>query len=91
MKQSDKKSLLKWAEKLTDEELEKEYYNAVYDSLGSDTEEMYELGYDFRDIEEREKHEKFLVEKANFLGMLCEERGIKLWEEKEVENGTDKR
>ena len=80
MKQSDKNYLKKWAENLTDEELEKEYYNAVYNSLGSEAEEMYERGYDIRDIEEREKHEKFLGDKADILGMLCEERGIKLWE-----------
>ena len=51
------------------------------DSLGSETEEMYELGYDIRDIIEREKFEKWLGEKSNLLEQLCEERGIKLWEE----------
>lgn len=81
MKKSDKNALLKWAENLTNEELEKEYYDAVYDSLGSNTEEMYELGYDIVDILEREKHEKYLVEKANILGVLCDERGIELWNE----------
>lgn len=86
MKKAVKNSLLKWAETLTDEELEKEYYNSVFDSLGSETEKMYELGYDIADIEEREKHEKYLCEKCDLLGRLCEERGIKLWdsvEEKE--------
>lgn len=80
MKKSEKNALLKWAENLTDEELKDEYYDAVYNSLGSLTEDMYELGYDIRDIEEREKHEKFLSEKADILGSLCEKRGIKLWE-----------
>ena len=81
MKKSEKNALLKWAENLTDEDLEKEYYDAVYDSLGSQTEKMYELGYDIRDIEEREKHEKFLREKSDILASLCERRGIKLWED----------
>ena len=81
MKKSDKNALLKWAEKLTNEELEKEYYNAVYNSLGSEAERMYELGYDISDIVEREKHEKFLGEKANILEELCNERDIKLWNE----------
>lgn len=80
MKKSDRNALIKWAENLTDEELEKEYYSAVNDSLGSLTEEMYDLGYDLADIMEQEKHERYLAEKADILGTLCEERGIKLWE-----------
>ena len=80
MTKSEKNALLKWAQGLTDEELEKEYYDAVLDSLGSDTDKMYELGYDMRDIEERRKYEKYLGEKSNVLEELCDERGIKLWE-----------
>ena len=62
------------------QELEKEYYNAVYSSLGSQCEDMYELGYDIADIVEREKYEKYLGQRADLLGALCEQRGIKLWE-----------
>lgn len=80
MKKSEKDALVKWAETLTDEALKKEYYKSVHDSLGSDTEKMYELGYDMRDIEERRQHEKYLGEKSHVLETLCEERGIKLWE-----------
>ena len=80
MKKAEKNAILKWAETLTDEELEKEYYDSVYDSLGSQTERMYELGYDISDIKDREKHEKWLGEKSDVLEMLCAERGIKLWE-----------
>lgn len=80
MKKSEKNNLIKWAKNLTDKELEKEYYNAVFDCLGSEAEEMYELGYDIVDIREREKHEKYLGEKSDILETLCEERGIKLWE-----------
>lgn len=83
MKKADKNALIKWANMLTDEELEKAYYDSVYDSLGSQCEDMYELGYDMRDIEERKKHEKYLAERSSLLERLCEERGIKLWEEKE--------
>mgnify|MGYP001069688942 CR=1 FL=1 len=56
------------------------YYDAVYDCLGSETEEMYERGYDLIDVAEQEKCEKYLSEKANLLERLCMERGIKLWE-----------
>lgn len=80
MKKSEKNALLKWAKGLTNEELKEEYYDVVYNSLGSLTENMYELGYDIRDIEEQEKHEKYLSEKSDILCSLCEERGIKLWE-----------
>lgn len=81
MTKSERNQIIKWASTLTDEELEKEYYNAVFDSLGSEAEEMYERGWDMQDILEREKFEKWLRKKASLLGKLCEERGIKLWEE----------
>lgn len=62
-----KNILVRWAKGLSDAELEEEYYNAVYDSLGSQTEAMYEMGYDLRDIREQEVFEKFLCEKSNIL------------------------
>ena len=72
--------IIEFAEKSTDDELEKEYYNAVYKSLGSECEDMYELGYDIADIIERKKYEKYLVKRADLLEYLCHQRGIKLWE-----------
>ena len=80
MTRKERNEIIKFAEKLTDEELEKEYYNAVDRSLGSQCEAMYELGYDIADIVEREKYEKYLGQRADLLGVLCEQRGIKLWE-----------
>ena len=53
MKLKEKNSLIKWVNTLSDKELKDKYYAAVYDYLGSQTDEMYELGYDMRDIEER--------------------------------------
>lgn len=79
MIKSEKNALIEWAKTLTDEELEKEYYASVLDTLGTQCEEMYERGYDIRDIIEREKHEKYLAEKCDILEALCDERGIKLW------------
>ena len=75
-----KNEIIKWAEGKTDEELEKEYYKAVDDSLGSQTERMCELGYDAIDITEREKHERYFREKVSVLEMLCSKRDIALWE-----------
>ena len=80
MKLKDRNNLIKLANTLSDEELKGEYYDSVFDSLGSITEKMYDLGYDMRDIEEREEYEKYRCDKADILGWLCEQRGIKLWE-----------
>lgn len=87
MKLKEKNSLIKWANLLSDKELKDEYYDAVYDSLGSQTDKMYELGYDMRDIEEQEEYEKYLCEKADILENICVERGIGIWnEDKEEDN-----
>ena len=81
MTKSERNQIIKWANTLTDDELEKEYYDAVFDTLGSQAEEMYERGWDIQDVIEREKYEKWLDQKADLLEMLCYGRGIKLWEE----------
>ena len=83
MKLKEKNSLIKWANTLSDKEIKDEYYAAVYNSLGSQTDKMYELGYDMRDIKEREWYEKYLCEKADFLENMCVKRGIGLWDEDE--------
>lgn len=80
MTQKERNAFIKWAKGLSDAELENEYYDAVYDSLGSQTEAMYELGYDMSDIREQETFEKFLREKSDILENECLLRGIKLWE-----------
>ena len=71
--------LKKWTDALTDEELEKEYYDAVFNTLGSQAEEMYERGYDEADIREREKYERWLSRQSYMLEAICRERGITLW------------
>ena len=81
MKISERNNIIRYAAGLSDEDLRKEYYDVVFDSLGSQTEKMYDLGYDMKDIEEQIKYEKHLSEKGNIIGMLCEERGIGLWKE----------
>ena len=43
MTKSERNQIIKWADTLTDEELEKEYYDAVWDTLGSDV--LEELCY----------------------------------------------
>ena len=73
--------LKKQTDALTDEQLEKEYYDAAFETLGSQAEEMYELGYDEADIREREEHERWLSRRSDILASICWDRGIKLWEE----------
>ena len=73
--------LKRWTDTLTDEQLKEEYYDAVFKTLGSQTEEMYERGYDEADIREREKYERWLSRRSDMLEDICRERGIALWEE----------
>lgn len=80
MTKSERNKIIKWASTLTDGELEEEYYQASWDTLGSQAEAMYEQGWDIQDVIEREKYEKYLGQRANLLESLCYERGIKLWE-----------
>ena len=84
MKRLERNAIVKWTNSLSNEELENEYYKSVFDSLGSQTEDMYELGYDIRDIYERVQYEKYLCERSRLLEKLCAERGVKLWQENEV-------
>lgn len=80
MTKTERRELLEWAKGLSNEKLEEAYYDAVYDSLGTQTETMYELGYDMQDIKERENYEKYLRDKADLLEDECSKRNIKLWE-----------
>ena len=80
--------LKKYTDTLTDEELKKEYYDAVFETLGSQAEEMYERGYDIEDIREREKHERWLSRQSDMLEELCRQRNIKLWEEDTDKKGN---
>lgn len=81
MTRTEKNRIVKWARGLTDEELKEQYYKAVYDSLGSEAEEMYERGWDIADIRAQEEYERDLGVTAGILEGICVERGIPLWEE----------
>lgn len=81
MTKAEKKAIKEWASKLSNDELEAEYYKAVFDSLGSEAEEMYERGWDMVDVLEREKYERDLIVRSHIFEKLCVERGITLWEE----------
>lgn len=75
-----KKDIQKWASTLSDAQLEQEYYDTVFQCLGSEAERMYEAGWDLRDVQEQLDLEECTSVKANILEVLCIKRGIKLWE-----------
>lgn len=68
-------------ESLTDEELKNKTYDAIYDSLGSQIDDMVEFGYDPSDIADRVEYESFARNYSEFLQLLCDERGIVLFDE----------
>ena len=76
MKLKNRNILIKWAKNLSDEELKDKYYEAVFDSLGSVAEKMYDLGYDMRDIKEQEEHEKYRHDKTLYLKIDLKEKQI---------------
>ena len=78
MLKKEKDAIYEWAAGLSDKQLEKEYYDGVYDCLGSEAEIMYERGYEMTDIKEREKIERYTQEKSDIIEQLCQKRGIKL-------------
>ncbi len=79
MTKTEKEKILKQAKTLSNKELETQYYSLVDESLGSQAEMMYDMGYDMSDIIERQNYERFVREKVDLLEQLCVERGITLW------------
>lgn len=76
--------LKKWTDTLTDEELEKEYYDAFFRTIGSQADEMYERGYDPADIRDIEKYTIWLSRRIDMLEVICCERGITFWEDEGI-------
>ena len=81
MLKKDKQAIYEWVAGLSDEKLKDAYFESMDKTLGSQAEEMYERGYDIVDIKEREKYERWLCRQSDMLEFICDERGIKLWEE----------
>ena len=67
-------------ESLTDEELKNKTYIAIYDSLGSEVDAMFDFGYDPSDIADRVEYESFACNYSELLQLLCDERGIILFD-----------
>ena len=81
MNLKEKNKIIKLANSLNDEDLEKLYYESVFDCLGSQVDDMYDLCYDICDIKEREKYEKYMLERSNILEHCCLNRNIELFKD----------
>ena len=88
MKLKEKNTLIKMAESLSDKDLEAAYYDAVYDSLGSQVDRMVELDYDEVDVRERRAYEKYLGEIGYVLECVCTTSGIELWQHVRMEDSN---
>lgn len=79
MTKKQKQAIYDKASSLNNNELETLYYDTVFNSLGSQVDIMIIQGYDIRDIQERQRHERYMAEKSEILESICLDRGIKLW------------
>ena len=78
MKTKQREKAYKRLAGMTDEEIERKYYDILFYTLGSEAEQMYEFGYDIADIKEQEKYEKYLSEYCDLIEECCKKRNIKL-------------
>ena len=76
MKRRERIQLIKWADELSDKDLEDAYYDAVYDCLGSETEKMYELGYDPIDIQNKKNVKSILAKKLICWKSYAKDEGL---------------
>ena len=49
MRLAERNEIIRLSHGLSNEELEKEYYDTVYDSLNNQSEKMYEMCYDIKE------------------------------------------
>lgn len=80
MNKRDRRDFVRYLPGLSDFDLKAYYYQCVFESLGSEAEQMYELGYDVSDIVEREVYERELCERVDLIEAECSRRSIALWD-----------
>ena len=86
MTKKNKERLYKKFDKMSNEELEKEYNETFWECLGSDAELMCEYGYDEADIKDSEEHKKHVIEYNDLIcKYLKEERNIDEYKKMEEE------
>ena len=88
MNKFDSRAFVRYLSGLSDSDLEAYYYQCVFESLGSDAERMYELGYDIVDVVEREVYERELLKRVDLIEAECRRRSIALWCPSGTEEGV---
>lgn len=78
MTKAEKNIILADIAVMSDKTLVDNTVELIYKSLGSQVNEMYERGYDLKDIIERQKYEKYISEKTALFQRCCTIRGIDL-------------
>ena len=89
MKKSERNKLIKKYSTWTDEQLENEYWNLLYnDVLGSQAEAMAEAGWEDIDVRERREYEDWADIVTDIISSILLSRGIDVWRDyqKKVDN-----
>ena len=90
MKKSERNKLIKKYSTWTDEQLEKEYWNLLYnDVLGSQAEAMEEAGWEDIDVREQREYEDWADEVTNIIEGILLSRGIDVWRDYQKEDNNN--
>lgn len=74
----ERTEILCYCAMLNDKELLERYFEIEFSTLGTQTDQMYDLGYDLVDIREQARYEEYLGLKLDLYEEVCRKRGIKL-------------
>ena len=64
---------------MNDNQLLNEYHEQLLNTLGTQTDRMYELGYSMEDIKERERFEKEMSDELHLCEKCLNKREINIW------------
>lgn len=79
MRLDQKKLIIKECNSMNDDQLIDYYHEILLRTLGSQVEDMYNLGYDMVDVEERISYEKYLIEELDIIEGLLKQRNLDPW------------
>lgn len=79
MRLNQKKLIIKECVSMTDEKLIDYYHDILFLTLGTQVEDMQDMGYDMADIKERIRFEKYLIEKCDVIADILKERNLDPW------------
>lgn len=79
MTKQDKTKCFERFAMMNDDKLLSEYHEQLLNTLGTQTDKMYELGYSMEDIKERERFEKEISDELHLCEECLNKRGIDIW------------